>query len=330
MSHIAVLGAGSWGTALSAHLADKGLDVRLWSAVPEELEAIAKERRNSKYLPGLALPRSISVEADLEVCLDESIAVAMALPGRYYHQTLSREPLLTKAKAGSLIVNFGKGLCHSADSADPCFASEAYAKSVGDTESYIIASGPTFARELAEKHFTAILVSGKIDDRTATVCDLLRAPHLRPDAGSDPLGAEICGAMKNGYAVLAGACAGLGYAANTYSAMLTDCLAEMIAFAVSQGADPETFTGLVGVGDLVLTAGSKLSRNYRLGSLVAQGKAVPQAQAEIGQETEGYYTAMAADWFSARYGGRLPILSGIKQMLQGEIAPEDLVASLFA
>ena len=331
MKEVLVLGAGSWGTALACHLASVGLRVRLWSAVAHELDEISAKRTSSQYLPGIIVPDSVVTATNLDQAADGADAILMAVPGRFFSQTLQRPPILQCAKSGISVINAGKGLSTTANSTHQhAFACEEFAELTGRHDNYISLSGPTFAKEIAEKHYSAILASGIDSQKVALVCATLSSPCLRVDAGNDVIGAEIGGVFKNGYAVLAGACAGLGYAANTYSATLTACLNEMCSFGLSQGAKAETFMGLSGIGDLILTAGSRLSRNCRLGFMVAQGKTVADAQAEIGQETEGYHTAMAAQWLSQRKGSRLTILDDIRQMLSGVHGAETIIARLFA
>ena len=326
-----VLGAGSWGTTIANHLAKKKHKVRLWSPFPEELAEITESHVRARLLPGIDLETSLKTEKSLPQALAGAEHIFLAVPGRFFMQTIEEASVKSALESGVTLINASKGLsANTKDANQPLFASEAFQQTIGTLDNYINLTGPTFAKELALERFSALLVSGSDADRVKEVCLMLETRYLKTTAGQDIVGAEIGGVFKNAYAVLTGACAGLGFGANTYSAVVTECLHEMMSFGCRQGAQSETFAGLSGVGDLVLTTGSEQSRNYRLGFLLAQGKTIAQAQEEIGQETEGYYTALVVENLANRFSFDFRILLGIHKMLTQGYAVGDLIADVFS
>ncbi len=304
---IAVLGSGGWGTALALLLLENGHDVTLWSYTQEESQVMASAHENP-MLPGVPLPDGLKLTADTG-CVRGCGAVVFATPSFAVRTTAERVRQLLEP--GTLLVSVSKGI--DRDTSERL--SEVIADCVPPGCPVVVLSGPSHAEEVGRKMPTAV-VSASADEQAArTVQDLFMNDRFRVYTSGDPVGVEICAALKNVIALCAGVCDGLGYGDNTKAMLMTRGLAEMCRLGVAMGGRAETFAGLAGVGDLIVTCTSMHSRNRRCGILIGQGTPVEQAVKEIGAVVEGYYAAVTARTLAQKAGVEMPITEACYQVL---------------
>ncbi len=321
----AVLGSGSWGTALAVLLARKGHKVCLWG-LPEETEALARYRENLRYLPGTKLPDTV----DPTPCLDEALegceAVVLAVPSTGVRE-VSRK-LRGRLDPDKLLVNAGKGL----ESQSGLRGSQVIADELGEEigTSCVVLSGPNLAVELANGIPTATVVASSNPEKALAAQELFSAPNLRVYRNSDVVGVELGGALKNVLAIGAGISDGLGYGDNTKATLVTRGVVEMIRLGSVLGADPRTFTGLSGFGDLMATCASRLSRNLRLGIMLGEGKTLTESLQALGQVAEGMYTCRAAYLLSRKHDVYMPITHEVYAVLFEGKPPRQAVADLMS
>lgn len=317
---VAVIGAGSWGTALAYLLGQKGIPVWLWGRNPHQIATIVQQRLNQRYLPDIPLPSTVEPTTDQSV-VDACTIVLLAVPSGALREVLCEMPIPSSA----LWVLASKGLEPSTGKLLTDVMREV--ASIPE-ERVVVLSGPNLAMELARGIPTATVSASYHLPSAERVQELFMSPTLRVYTNDDVVGVELGGALKNVYAIGAGISDGLGFGDNTKGALLTRGLYEMMRFGVAMGARPETFIGLTGVGDLFATAVSKLSRNYRLGYAVARGKTVQEALAELGQVAEGYPTALVAQRLAQALGVEMPVLNAVADILSGTRAVPDALHSL--
>lgn len=325
---IAVLGAGAWGTALAAQAAPRHA-VRLWARDAGQAAQIAATRRNERYLPGIDLPAALEVEADFDRCVADAAAgglVVIATPMAALRDMLGRVP------AGARVA----WLCKGFEAGSGLLGHEV-AQAMRPGGASAVLSGPSFAEEVARGQPTA-LVAASFDDALARA--LVQAFHgdaLRVYTSADPVGVEVGGAVKNVLAIATGLCDGLAAAdepgapgLNARAALITRGLAEMTRLGVALGARPDTFMGLSGLGDLVLTATGHLSRNRRVGLKLAEGLPLERILAELGHVAEGVYSATTVCRRAQQLGVEMPIAQAVVAVLDGRLAPREAVAMLMA
>ena len=322
---VAVLGSGSWGTALAVLLAKKGCSVNLWG-IPEESEAIARDRENARYLPGVRLPDTIHPTSDIDEALAGRDAVVLAIPSTGVRKVARL--LEGKLSPDALLVNAGKGL----ESDTGLRGSQVIREELGDEigRGCVALSGPNLAVELANDVPTATVVACPDPDRAAAAQELFWAPSLRVYRNPDVIGVELGGALKNVLAIGAGVSDGLGYGDNTKATLVTRGLMEMIRLGSALGADARTFTGLSGFGDLVATCASRLSRNLRLGLMLGQGKSLEESLRTLGQVAEGMHTCEAAFLLSRRHDVYMPITHEVHAVLFEGKSPRQAVHDLMS
>ncbi len=320
---IAVLGGGSWGTAISLLLTDKGHNVRLWSNEPEVVLEINTKAENSKYIPGIRFSGGVHATESMSNAIGDIQTIIMAVPSNAVREVAEK---LAKIVVGRpLLVNIGKGL----ESKTGLRISEVLSEVIGDAAYGSVAlSGPNLAVEVARKTPTATVVASADNDRAFTAQELFSSPHLRVYRSRDVAGVELGGALKNVLAVGAGICDGLGFGDNTKAAFLTRGLAEMTRLGVALGAQPQTFHGLAGIGDLMATCSSRLSRNLRVGLAIGKGATLEQALAEVKQVAEGVPTCEAAYSLSQSTGVEAPIIEQIHKILYKGKSPRQAVTDL--
>lgn len=317
---IAVIGAGSWGTALAWLLGQKGYTVWLWGRDAAQIERIAAERVNRRYLPEARLPETVCPTHETSP-LKECTVWVLAVPSGALRAALALEP-----PPNTILVIAAKGLEPGTGKLLTQVACEATGNNEART---VVLSGPNLAVELVRGAPTATVAASRSLPCAEQVQEIFMTPPiLRVYTNDDVVGVELGGALKNVYAIGAGMSDGLGFGDNTKATLLTRGLAEMMRFGAAMGARPETFMGLTGVGDLFATAVSRLSRNYRLGRAVAEGKTAEQAVAELGQVAEGYPTALVAQSLAMQWGVEMPLLHAIASILRGERALRDALESL--
>jgi glycerol-3-phosphate dehydrogenase (NAD(P)+) len=298
---VAVLGAGSWGTALAMQLARNGHQVCLWARDPKQAAAMQRQRVNQRYLPDLPLPDGIEVGSDLDACVANASRVLVAVPSHAFPETLRQlEPGL----------NSQVGLAWASKGFEPGsgrLLHEVAEEILGPDMPLALVTGPSFAREVAAGLPTAVTVAASDPDFGETWAELLHGAGFRAYYTADLTGAELGGAVKNVLAVACGMADGLELGANTRAALITRGLAEIMRLGKAMHADPRTLMGLAGIGDLVLTCTGDLSRNRRFGLALGRGSSVEQALKEISQVVEGVKTAEETMRLATRMGVEMPI-----------------------
>jgi len=326
---IVVLGAGAWGTAIAAHLGRRtDVGVTLWARDAEQARTIRGTRENARYLPGIALPPSLEIGADVGVARAATLLIA-ATPVAALPELAST---LEAAGARAPLVWLSKGFLNvDATAAFPAGAALAHQVLAARWPAAVgVASGPSFAEELAQGLPTALTVAATDSALALRVAALLRAGNLRAYVSDDLTGVEVGGAVKNVLAIAAGASDGLRYGHNARAALITRGLAETGRLSEALGGARETLMGLAGLGDLVLTCTGDLSRNRRVGLMLAEGKALPAILAELGHVAEGVGAADAVRRLSLHHGVDMPICDAVFRVLHGEIAPRAAVEALLA
>jgi glycerol-3-phosphate dehydrogenase (NAD(P)+) len=307
---IAVIGAGSWGTALAKLLSDKGYRVVLWGHRPEHVDAIRAARENKAYLPGFALGANLQVTADLRQAAAGKPVVVMVVPSHGYRQVFAE--LAPFLQEDAVVVSATKGIENESLLTMTQVMAEVLA---GRQTRLAVLSGPSFAREVAGGLPTAVTVASEDKEAAVFLQQLFHTDRFRVYASTDVVGLELGGALKNIVAIAAGICDGLGYGTNTRAALITRGLAEIARLGVKMGANPLTFSGLAGLGDLVLTCTGDLSRNRQVGLKLGQGKTLQQILAEMQMVAEGVKTTRSAWNLARREGVVMPILEQIYMVL---------------
>jgi glycerol-3-phosphate dehydrogenase (NAD(P)+) len=313
---LVVLGAGAWGTALAAHAAARH-DVLLWGRDGRQVAEIAATRANARYLPGVALPPALRLTSDFDAALAGADLTVIATPMSGLRGTLAALPSGTPAL----------WLCKGFEAGSGLLGHEV-ARALRPTAPCGVLSGPSFADEVARGAPTALVAAS---DDAALADAAVAAFHgdaLRVYTSSDPVGVEVGGAVKNVLAIATGICDGLGLGLNARAALITRGLAEMTRLGVALGAQPATFMGLSGLGDLVLTATGDLSRNRRVGLALARGQALPQILHSLGHVAEGVYSAPTVLERARAAGVGMPITEAVAEVLAGRLAPADAVRLL--
>jgi len=320
---IAVIGAGSWGTALALQFARCGCDVRLGGLYELDLlEKMAVERENTRYLPGIRLPDNLTPTPDLAICLDGVRDILVAVPSHGLRETLTTiRPMLG---SDSRVCWATKGFeLHSGK-----LPHQVVGEVLGESLPMAVLSGPTFAKEVGEGLPTAMTIAANDGAFAASLAAALSDDNFRAYTSSDIAGVEVGGAIKNVLAIGAGMCDGLGFGANARVALITRGLVELKRLGVALGAKQETMMGLAGMGDLVLTCTDNLSRNRRMGLALASGKTVEEAQQEIQQVVEGGLAAEAVKEVAAQLGIEMPICHQVYRILYEGASPRDAVGAL--
>lgn len=307
---ITVLGAGSYGTALAICLARNGHRTLLWGRNSDHVAEMEKERENKRYLSGCPFPEEITLEADLAMAVQASDNILVVVPSHAFADMLKQiKPMLTQ---NAKIAWATKGL----DPETGDLLQNVARTVLGDNVSLAVLSGPTFAREMASGLPTAISLSSVDDDFVGELSDLLHCEkRFRVYSNKDFIGVQLGGAVKNVIAIAAGIADGIGFGANARTALITRGLAEMTRLGLALNAEPATFMGMAGLGDLVLTCTDNQSRNRRFGLALGQGSEVEQAMTEIGQVVEGYRNTKEVHMLAQRYGVEMPIVEQVFQVL---------------
>lgn len=319
---IGVLGAGSWGSALSILLARNGLRVRLWGRNPEALARLRQERENSRYLPGISFPEGLELASDLAELVGNERRLLIVVPSHAFRSLL--EQIKPRLSEQSIVAWATKGL--EPGSGRPLH--EVVEEVLGAGVAGGIISGPTFAREVARGLPTACVVAAR-EERVATcIADWFRNERLRVYTSVDLPGVQLGGAIKNVIAIAAGISDGLGFGASARAALITRGLAELARLGVAMGGMRGTFMGLAGAGDLVLTCTDDLSRNRRVGLGLGRGETLPRVLAALGQEAEGVATAKELHRLAARLGVEMPISEQVYRVLYERRSPQAAVEAL--
>jgi glycerol-3-phosphate dehydrogenase (NAD(P)+) len=319
---VIVLGAGSWGTALAVLLARNGRRVCIWGHDATALARVARERENKQYLPGIALPESIETTVDLGELGSAHDQFLVAVPSHAFRMVLQGLKPHLKQKA---IVAWGtKGF----EPGTGKLLHEVVRETLGDGAGYAVVSGPSFAGEVARNLPTALTVAAEDGAIATTVAEWLRNERMRVYTSTDVAGVELGGAIKNVMAIAAGISDGLGFGANARAALITRGLAELARLGVAMGGARETFMGLAGAGDLILTCTDNLSRNRRVGLGLGEGRELSAVLTDLGQEAEGVATARELFNLAERLQVEMPITEQVYRVLYEGRSPQRAVEVL--
>ena len=308
LAKVSVMGTGSWGTALAILLHNNGHEVILWSAHEAKAEELAKKREDASKLPGIKIPEGILITGDEKKALAEPDAVVFASPSAYMRNISKR--LAPCIRAGQIIVNVAKGV----EEKTLMPVCDIIKQEIPQAEVCVL-SGPSHAEEVSRGLPTTCVVSAPRKETAEYLQGLFMSPVFRVYTTPDMLGVELGGALKNVIALAAGTADGLGYGDNTKAALITRGIAEMARLGVKMGAKAETFAGLSGIGDLIVTCASVHSRNRRAGYLMGKGYTMQQAMDEVQMVVEGVYSAKAAKALAEKYGVEMPIIMEVNKLL---------------
>ncbi len=322
MKPVAVLGAGSWGTALAVHMARAGCDVRLWARGSALVDEINRSRRNPRYLTDVDVPNTVQATTSLQTAVTDVDCVVIAIP-THGVRTVMRAAAPSLAP-GAILVSAAKGL----ELGSLQRMSQVVTGETGGRHPVVVLSGPSFAVEVARELPTAVLAASADAAAAATVQDQFKGRGFRLYVSDDVAGVEIGGALKNVIAIAAGCVEGLGLGHNAMAALITRGLAEISRLACAEGARRETLSGLSGLGDLVLTCTGDLSRNRRVGIELGRGRALLEILREIRMVAEGVRTTGAALALGERHGIELPITAQMAAVLEGRASPMVAVEAL--
>lgn len=318
---IAVIGSGSWGCAASILLAKKGYDVYLWSWQQEETDRLEHDRENSLVLPGKKFPDNIICSHNMALCVDNADLIVTVAPSPATRTTAKQ--LAPYVKNGQVIVNLSKGL----EDGTLLRLSEVYKEEIPQA-TVAVMSGPSHAEEVSEFMPTTNVVASDNPEVAKYIQNIFMTDFFRVYTGSDVIGTELGGALKNVIALCAGICDGVGYGDNSRAALITRGLAEITRLGAKMGANPETFAGLSGVGDLIVTCTSMHSRNHRAGILLGKGYTLKEALDEIQMVVEGVNTIGAAYNLSKKYDVSMPITTESYKILFEGKNPKHAVIDL--
>lgn len=321
MAKVGILGAGSWGTALSLMLYKNGHDVTVWSIDKREVEMLQNEREHKSKLPGVKLPEDMVFTNNLEEGMKEKDFLVLAVPSIFTRSTArSMKPYI---KQGQIVVNVAKGI----EEDTLMTLSEQIEEELPEADVAVL-SGPSHAEEVGRGLPTTCVVGAKSKATAEFLQEAFMNDFFRVYISPDILGIEIGGALKNVIALAAGIADGLGYGDNTKAALITRGIAEITRLGVKMGGKAESFSGLTGIGDLIVTCASMHSRNRRAGILIGQGKTMQEAMDEVQMVVEGVYSAKAGLALAKKYNESMPIIEQINQVLFEDKSPADAVYEL--
>ncbi|MGN8647083.1 NAD(P)H-dependent glycerol-3-phosphate dehydrogenase [Gracilibacillus sp. HCP3S3_G5_1] len=324
MSKVAVLGAGSWGTALAMVLCDNNHDVRLWTHNQDQQQAMEVEKKNQKYLPDILLPDSLAIYADLSEAVEQVDAVVLVVPTKAIREICQKLNRVLDHKV--VIIHGSKGI----ETDSHYRISEMIQEELlGHLyEDVVVLSGPSHAEEVSVKHPTTLTAASENTELAAYCQDLFMNHYFRVYTSKDIIGVELGGALKNIIALGAGISDGLGYGDNAKAALITRGLAEISRLATIKGANPLTFIGLSGVGDLIVTCTSVHSRNWRAGNLLGKGMPLRDVLDKMGMIVEGISTTEAVYQLSKKENIEMPITTGIYDVIYEIRSPKEVVDDL--
>ena len=320
MEKIGVIGAGSWGTALAILLNENGNDVTLWSHRAEEAAKVQKDREISK-LPGIHIPESIAVTADLAETVRGKKVLVLVVPSKAVRETA--EKMRAYVEPGTVIVSAVKGIEEGT-----LFTMTDIIEEVIPQAETAALSGPSHAEEVARLLPTACVIGAHTEETARFLQKLFMSAVFRVYISADMLGIELGGALKNVIALAAGVADGLGCGDNTKAALITRGIAEMSRLGVAMGGHIETFNGLTGIGDLIVTCSSRHSRNRKAGYLIGQGRTMQEAMNEVQMVVEGVYSARAARILAEKYGIDMPIVNEVNKVLFENKTAREAMADL--
>jgi len=321
MAKVGLIGAGSWGTALSKLACDNGHDVTVWSIVESEIEMLKKEHEHKDKLPGVALPEEISYTTDLKQAIEGMDVLVLAVPSPFTRST--SKMMAAYVAEGQIIVNVAKGI----EEATLMTLTEVIEEEIPQADVAVM-SGPSHAEEVGRGLPTTIVVGAKTQQTAEYIQNIFMCNVFRVYISPDILGIELGGSLKNVIALAAGIADGLGYGDNTKAALITRGITEIGRLGMAMGGKMETFAGLTGIGDLIVTCASMHSRNRKAGMLIGQGKTMQEAMDEVKQVVEGVYSAKAAIGLAKKYGVQLPIIEQVNAVLFDNKSADQAVRDL--
>ena len=316
---IAVIGSGGWGTAIAQLLAEKGNDIYMWSWKQEETDRLNRDRENKEFLPGIKLSDCIICSHDMEECIKNSSVIVTAVPSPATRTTAKQ--MSTFVSDGQKIVNISKGL------ENELRLSQVYKEEIPQAEISVL-SGPSHAEEVSRKIPTTVVIASENAETAQFLQDVFMTESFRIYTSDDIIGVELGGALKNVIAVCAGISDGLGYGDNTKAALITRGVAELTRLGIAMGANAVTFSGLSGLGDLIVTATSTLSRNYTAGRYLGGGMSLDVALKKVHMVVEGVNTAAAAYNLGKKYGVETPIIEQAYNVIYNGTDPREAVNEL--
>jgi glycerol-3-phosphate dehydrogenase (NAD(P)+) len=318
-TRVTVLGSGSWGTTFAAVTADAGCESTVWGRDADVVAEIDTEHRNSRYLPDILLPAGLRATTDAPLAVATADVLVLALPSKVLRDTLG--PLASAIRPDTLLVSLSKGVELGTNRR----MSEVVAEAAGvDPDRVVVLSGPNLAREIALRQPTATVVAATTEavaERVAAACS---TDYFRPYTNTDVVGVEIAGAMKNVIALAVGMAVGLGMGDNSKASLITRGLAETARLGAALGADPQTFSGLAGMGDLVATCTSPLSRNRTFGEQLGQGLSVEEVVARTSQTAEGVVSCRSLLALARSLDVEVPITEAVAAVVTGALRPAEL------
>lgn len=321
MANVSILGAGAWGTAIAMLLGNNGHDVTLWSALAPEVEMLRNERELKDKLPGIKLPNAVSISDNLESSCTGKDLIVFAVASPFVRRTAQMaKPFI---KENQKVVNVGKGIEEATlDTLTDILKEELVGADIA------VLSGPSHAEEVSRGIPTTCVVGAESKDTAHFIQDVFMSDRFRVYTSPDVIGIELGGSLKNVIALAAGIADGLGFGDNTKAALMTRGIAEISRLGIAMGGKMETFAGLSGVGDLIVTCTSKHSRNRNAGYLMGQGYSMEEAMKEVKQVVEGVYSAKAALKLAGKFNIEMPIVEQVNLVLFENKNPEEAVSDL--
>ena len=321
MKKIGVIGAGSWGTALATVVAGKGHQVKIWDINEAHLKSMEENRENVNYLPGVPLNENIQIAYTTEEALKDADVVLFSAPAQHFRSALASSKAYIKDDA--LVINVAKGI----EQKSLARMSEIAAEQL-DMDRYIVLSGPSHAEEVGRRLPTTVASASKNLEAAETIQELFMTDRFRVYTTEDVVGVELGGALKNIIALGAGISDGMGFGDNAKAALMTRGLAEITRLGLKLGAKAETFAGLTGTGDLIVTCTSMHSRNRRCGIMIGEGMSPAEATEKVGMVVEGMFTTESAYDLAVREGVDMPITTALYNVINGKISARDALELL--
>lgn len=322
-ARMAVMGSGSWGTGFAMVLSDAGNDVRLWARRPELAATINREHRNVDYFPTIALPDGLRAVSEPDEAMDAADFVVLAVPSQSLRANLSHWAV----PAGAIVVSLAKGI----EVGTGLRMSEVIAQAAAvPAERIAVVTGPNLAREIAERQPSASVVASSFLPTAEALQAVCHTARFRAYTNTDVVGCELGGATKNVIALAVGMAIGLGLGANATASVITRGLAEIARLGAALGADPHTFSGLAGLGDLVATCSSPLSRNRTFGEELGRGHSVAEIAAATRQVAEGVKSCASIELLAARHQVEMPIVAAVAEVIAGRLTPPAMIDSLMS
>jgi len=321
----AVFGSGAWGTTFAAVLADAGCEVSLWGRDEDVVDEVNGTGHNSRFLPGVSLPESVRATMDAASALDGAQLVAVALPSQHVRSIVS--PFAGALAPDAVVVSLMKGIERGSHQRMSQVLGEAW---LVDAARIAVVSGPNLAKEIAHKQPTATVVASEVEATAEIVARATASAYFRPYTNTDVMGVELSGAYKNIIAVAVGIADGMGFGHNTTATVMTRGLAEITRLGLALDAKPDTFSGLAGMGDLIATCASPLSRNHTLGAHIGRGSSLADAISTTGGTAEGVTTSQSIQELAREHGVDVPICDAVVAMLHAGEPKEAVLGALLA